>query len=71
MAGLWCGLGQRRAGRWRGENGLQLIERFGGQTQEQLFAAGLEGFRRGLSMTAEWFSDPGNLARYRPGSYAV
>jgi NAD dependent epimerase/dehydratase len=32
---------------------------------------GLEGFRRGLSLTAEWFSDPGNLARYRPGSYAV
>jgi NAD dependent epimerase/dehydratase len=32
---------------------------------------GLEGFRRGLSRTAEWFSDPANLARYRPGSYAV
>ena len=32
---------------------------------------GLEGFRRGLSLTAEWFSDPANLASYRPGSYAV
>lgn len=32
---------------------------------------GLEGFRRGLAITAEWFSDPANLARYRPGSYAV
>lgn len=33
--------------------------------------AGLEGFRRGLALTAEWFSDPANLARYRPGNYAV
>ena len=32
---------------------------------------GLEGFRRGLVQTADWFSDPGNLARYRPGTYAV
>ena len=32
---------------------------------------GLEGFRRGLTQTAEWFSDPANLARYRPGTYAV
>ena len=32
---------------------------------------GLEGFRRGLARTAEWFSDPANLARYRPGSYVV
>lgn len=32
---------------------------------------GLEGFRHGLVLTAEWFSDPANLARYRPGSYAV
>lgn len=32
---------------------------------------GLEGFRRGLAQTAEWFSDPANLARYRPGTYAV
>ena len=32
---------------------------------------GLEGFRRGLAYTAEWFCDPANLARYRPGSYAV
>jgi NAD dependent epimerase/dehydratase len=32
---------------------------------------GLEGFRRGLARTAEWFSDPANLARYRPGSYSV
>lgn len=32
---------------------------------------GLEGFRRGLAITAEWFSDPANLARYRPGIYTV
>ena len=32
---------------------------------------GLKGFRRGLELTAEWFSDPANLARYRPGSYSV
>ena len=32
---------------------------------------GIDGFRRGLARTAEWFSDPVNLARYRPGSYAV
>ena len=33
--------------------------------------AGLEGFRRGLAQTAEWFMDPANLALYRPGTYAV
>ena len=32
---------------------------------------GLDGFRRGLARTAEWFSNPTNLARYRPRSYAV
>ena len=32
---------------------------------------GLEGFEKGLAITAEWFCDPLNLARYRPGSYAV
>jgi NAD dependent epimerase/dehydratase len=32
---------------------------------------GIEGFRRGLEITSEWFSDPANLARYRPRSYAV
>ena len=32
---------------------------------------GLEGFRRGLARTAEWFSNPANLASYRPGSYAL
>lgn len=31
----------------------------------------LEGFRRGLSRTAQWFSDPNNLALYRPNNYAV
>jgi NAD dependent epimerase/dehydratase len=30
-----------------------------------------EGFRRGLSKTAEWFSDTANMAIYRPGAYAV
>ena len=32
---------------------------------------GLDGFRRGLAHTAEWFSDPSNLAFYRPGTYTV
>ena len=32
---------------------------------------GISGFHRGLLKTAEWFSDPANLARYRPGHYAV
>ena len=32
---------------------------------------GLDGFRRGLSITADWFSDPANLALYRPGNYTV
>ena len=32
---------------------------------------GLEGFKRGLAITAEWFSNPANLNLYRPGSYTV
>lgn len=32
---------------------------------------GLDGFRLGLATTAEWFSNPINLARYRPASYAI
>ena len=31
---------------------------------------GVEGFRRGVARTIDWFSDPGNLARYR-GRYQV
>lgn len=31
--------------------------------------AGLDGFRRGLTLTAEWFSDPANLAAYKSGRY--
>ena len=33
--------------------------------------AGGEGLRRGLAITAEWFSHPANLARYRVGRYTV
>ena len=33
--------------------------------------AGREGFARGLAETAEWFSEPANLARYRIGHYAT
>lgn len=33
--------------------------------------SGLEGFKRGLALTAAWFSDPANLSRYRPCSYAI
>jgi dTDP-glucose 4,6-dehydratase len=31
--------------------------------------AGLDGFRRGLARTAEWFRDPANLARYKEDAY--
>jgi dTDP-glucose 4,6-dehydratase len=30
---------------------------------------GLEGFQRGLAETAEWFTDPANLARYKADRY--
>ena len=33
--------------------------------------AGRVGFKKGLSITAEWFSQPSNLALYRPGSYMI
>jgi dTDP-glucose 4,6-dehydratase len=33
--------------------------------------AGLEGFRRGLGQTIEWFSDPANLAGYKVSSYNI
>jgi NAD dependent epimerase/dehydratase len=32
---------------------------------------GIDGFRQGLAITAQWFSDPVNLAQYRPDTYAV
>ncbi|HAQ23580.1 MAG TPA: NAD-dependent dehydratase [Acidimicrobiaceae bacterium] len=32
---------------------------------------GLEGFRRGIELTADWFSDPSNLSNYRVGRYEV
>jgi len=43
---------------------------------KQLFAwqpqyGGLEGFRRGLKATIDWFSDPQNLRLYRPDRYVV
>ena len=40
-------------------------------TDWQPVYGGLNGFRRGLACTAEWFSDPANLLHYRPGSYAI
>lgn len=33
--------------------------------------SGLEGFRRGLSETVAWFSQPGNLARYKHDLYNI
>jgi dTDP-glucose 4,6-dehydratase len=33
--------------------------------------SGREGLERGLLRTIEWFADPANLARYRPGEYAI
>ena len=32
---------------------------------------GRDGFRRGLAITADWFSNPSNLKLYRPGTYVV
>ncbi len=32
---------------------------------------GIEGFRKGLSITAEWFSNPMNLANYKSNVYTV
>jgi len=32
---------------------------------------GLEGLRRGLAQTIEWFGDRRNLARYKPGVYNI
>lgn len=32
---------------------------------------GLDGFRRGLAETADWFRDPANLARYKPHRYNI
>jgi NAD dependent epimerase/dehydratase len=33
--------------------------------------AGLDGFKRGLQETAEWFLEPANLAKYRTDSYTI
>lgn len=33
--------------------------------------AGVDGLRRGLEKTIQWFSDPANLARYKPGDYNI
>ena len=32
---------------------------------------GIEGLRRGVEVTARWFSDPRNRARYRTGGYTI
>jgi nucleoside-diphosphate-sugar epimerase len=32
---------------------------------------GVEGFRDGLAKTIEWFTEPANLAKYRPDEYTV
>lgn len=32
---------------------------------------GLDGFRKGLTLTAEWLQNPANLRRYRVGRYVV
>lgn len=33
--------------------------------------AGIDGFRRGLELTAEWFMNANNLKYYRPNSYMI
>jgi len=32
---------------------------------------GLDGFKKGLKLTAEWFTDPENLRRYKSGIYNI
>lgn len=32
---------------------------------------GLDGLRRGLTETVDWFTNPDNLKTYRPGTYAI
>jgi dTDP-glucose 4,6-dehydratase len=32
---------------------------------------GIDGFRRGLAQTAEWFSDPSNMTGYKAGIYNI
>ena len=32
---------------------------------------GIDGFKQGLRETAEWFSNPKNLAKYSPETYAI
>jgi len=32
---------------------------------------GIDGLRRGLQSTIEWFCDPDNLRRYKPGQYNI
>ena len=33
--------------------------------------SGLDGFRRGLSITCSWFCNPDNLRLYKPDNYVV
>jgi len=33
--------------------------------------AGIEGLRRGLKETIDWFTEPSNLARYKAGNYNI
>ncbi len=32
---------------------------------------GLEGFRKGLALTIQWFTDPANLSRYKSDRYNI
>ena len=32
---------------------------------------GIEGFKKGLLKTSEWFSDPTNLKKYKPNKYSI
>ncbi len=31
----------------------------------------IDGFKRGIEITAKWFTDKNNLSRYKPNNYAV
>ena len=48
--------------------GIDLVRELTGWEPE---FAGMDGFRRGLALTAEWFQDPGNLRRYKADRYNI
>ena len=42
-----------------------------GLLQWQPEFGGREGFKRGIAVTAQWFSDPSNQSKYRVGQFVI